>query len=138
MNGDSDSNTGASTAADTPATGGSSNLGINTTSANIAEPSDEQGDAVLARVTPGMVVMDVNGEQAGTVGGVQFAGTDVLPEAPLGIAEDLVDTGYVLIDGAGHLANDAYAGGDQIDDVSDVVTLNVRRLDLIRVESTTA
>jgi hypothetical protein len=136
MNGDSDSNTGASTAADTPATG-SSNLGINATSANIAEPSDE-GDAVLARVTPGMVVVDVNGEQAGTVGGVQFAGTDVLPEAPLGLAEDLVDTGYLLIDGAGHLANDAYAGGDQIDDVSDVVTLNVRRLDLIRVESTTA
>jgi hypothetical protein len=156
MNGDSDGNTGASPAAhitgadetgafltdqppaaDTPATG-SRNPGINTTSANIAEPSDEKGDAVLARVTLGMVVMDVNGEQAGTVGGVQFAGTDILPEAPLGIAEDLVDTGYVLIDGAGHLANDAYAGGDQIDDVSDVVTLNVRRLDLIRVESTTA
>jgi hypothetical protein len=106
--------------------------------ANIADSSDEKSDAVLARVTPGMVVMDVNGEQAGTVGGVQFAGTDVLPEAPLGVAEDLVDTGYVLIDGAGHLANDAYAGADQIDDVSDVVTLNVRRLDLIRVESTTA
>src|SRR3954463_6775029 len=104
----------------------------------IAEPSDENGDAVLARVTPGMVVIDVNGEQAGTVGGVHFAGTDVLPEAPLGVAEDLVDTGYVLINGAGHLANDTYAGGDQIDDVADVVTLNVRRLDLIRVESTTA
>jgi len=116
MNGDSDSDTGA----------------------DIAEPSDESGDAVLARVTPGMAVIDVNGEQAGTVGGVQFAGTGVLPEAPLGIAEDLVDTGYVLIDGAGHLANDAYAGGDQIDDVTDVVTLNVPRLDLIRVESTTA
>ena len=116
MNSDSDSNTGA----------------------NIAEPSDEKGDAVLSRVTPGMVVLDVNGEQAGTVGGVQFAGTPVLPEAPLGVAENLVDTGYLLIDGAGHLANDAYAGGDQIDDVSDVVTLNVRRLDLIRVESTTA
>ena len=108
------------------------------TDANIAEPSGEEGDAVLARATPGMVVIDVDGEQAGTVGGVQFAGTDVLPEAPLGVAEDLVDTGYVLIDGAGHLANDAYAGGDQIDDVSDVVRLNVRRLDLIRVESTTA
>src|SRR3954447_3436830 len=106
--------------------------------ANIAEPSDEKGDAALARVTPGMAVMDVNGEQAGTVGGVHFAGTDVLPAAPLGVAEDLVDTGYVLIDGAGHLANDAYAGGDQIDDVTDVVRLNVRRLDLIRVESTTA
>ncbi len=106
--------------------------------ANIAGPSDEGGDAVLTRVTPGMAVIDVNGEQAGTVGGVQLAGTDVLPEAPLGIAEDLVDTGYLLIDGAGHLANDAYAGGDQIDDVSDVVTLNVRRLDLVRVESTTA
>ena len=116
MNGDSDSDTGA----------------------DIAEPSEESGDAVLARVTHGMAVIDVNGEQAGTVGGVQLAGTNVLPEAPLGVAEDLVDTGYVLIDGAGHLANDAYAGGDQIDDVSDVVTLNVRRLDLIRVESTTA
>ena len=107
------------------------------TDADIAEPSDEQGD-VLARITPGMAVIDVDGEQAGTVGGVQFAGTAVLPEAPLGIAEDLVDTGYVLIEGAGYLANDAYAGGDQVDDVSEVVTLNVRRLDLIRVESTTA
>lgn len=115
MNRDSDSNTGA----------------------NTAEPSDEKGDAVLARVTPGMVVLDVNGEQAGTVGGVQFAGTDVLPEAPLGVAEDLVDTGYLFIDGAGHLANDAYVGGDQIAEVSHVVTLNVRRLALIRVESTT-
>jgi len=105
---------------------------------NAAGPSDESGDAVLARVTPGMVVVDVNGEPAGTVGGVQLAGTAVLPEAPLGIAEDLVDTGYLLIDGAGHLANDTYAGGDQIDAVSDVVTLNVRRLDLVRVESTTA
>jgi hypothetical protein len=102
--------------------------------AGIAEPAD----ALLARVTPGMAVLDVDGEQAGTVGGVQFAGTGVLPEAPLGIAEDLVDTGYLLIDGAGHLANDAYAGGDQIDAVSDVVTLNVRRLDLTRAESTTA
>jgi len=98
----------------------------------------ENGDTVLARVTPGMVVVDVDGEQAGTVGGVQFAGTGVLPEAPLGIAEDLVSTGYLLIDGAGHLANDVYAGGDQIDAVSDVVTLNVPRLELIRVESTTA
>ncbi len=111
---------------------------MNGDSASNTEPSDEDGDAILARVAPGMAVIDVNGEQAGTVGGVQLEGTDVLPEAPLGIAEDLVDTGYVLIDGAGHLANDAYAGGDQIDDVSDVVTLNVRRLDLTRVESTTA
>jgi len=108
------------------------------TGADFAKPTVEDGDTVLARVTAGMAVVDVDGEQAGTVGGVQFAGTDVLPEAPLGVAEDLVDTGYLLIDGAGHLANDVYAGGDQIDDVTDVVTLNVRRLDLVRVESTTA
>ncbi|WP_433384051.1 hypothetical protein ACQPZX_23035 [Actinoplanes sp. CA-142083] len=112
--------------------------GDTSTDASNAEPSGENGDAVLARVTPGMAVIDVDGEQAGTVGGVHFAGTDVLPEAPLGVAENLVDTGYLLIDGAGHLSNDAYAGGDQIDDVADVVTLNVRRLDLVRVESTTA
>jgi hypothetical protein len=37
-----------------------------------------------------------------------------------------------------HPRHDTYAGGDQIDAVSDVVTLNVRRLDLIRAESTTA
>ena len=98
----------------------------------------ENGDTVLALVTPGMAVLDVDGERAGTVGGVQLAGTDVLPEAPLGVAEDLVSTGYVLIDGAGYLANDVYAGGDQVDAVTDVVTLNVRRLDLVRVESTTA
>ena len=49
-----------------------------------------------------------------------------------------MNTGYVLINGAGHLANDTYAGGDQVVDVSDVVTLNVARLDLIRAESTTA
>jgi len=98
----------------------------------------ENADAVLSRITPGMAVLDVNGEQAGTVGGVHLAGTQVLPEAPLGVAEDLVNTGYVLVDGAGHLANDAYAGGDQIADVTDVVALTVPRLDLIRVESTTA
>ena len=103
----------------------------------MSDDSDSNADSVLARITPGMAVIDVDGERAGTVGGVHFAGTEVLPEAPLGIAEDLVDTGYVLIDGAGHLANDAYAGGDQIDEVSDVVTLNVRRLELVRVESTT-
>lgn len=108
------------------------------TGTNITEPSGQDGDAVLARVTPGMAVLDVNGEQAGTVGGVQLAGTDVLPEAPIGLAEELVNTGYVLINGAGHLANDTYAGGDQVVDVSDVVTLNVARLDLIRAESTTA
>ena len=99
--------------------------------------SAESGDAVLARVTKGMAVLDVDGEQAGTVGGVQLAGTDVFPEAPLGVAEDLVNTGYVLVVGDGHLANDVYAGGDQVDAVTDVVTLNVRRLDLVRVESTT-
>ena len=98
----------------------------------------ENADAVLSRITPGMAVLDVNGEQAGTVGGVHLAGTQVLPEAPIGVAEDLVNTGYVLVDGAGHLANDAYAGGDQIADVTDVVALTVPRLDLIRVESTTA
>ena len=110
------------------------------TDADIVESSsssEEDGNAVLARITPGMAVIDVNGEQAGVVGAVQLAGTEILPEAPLGIAEDLVDTGYVLVDGAGHLANDAYAGGDQVEDVTDVVTLNVRRLDLVRVESTT-
>src|SRR5690242_7977543 len=97
------------------------------------DSTSENADAVLARITPGMPVIDVNGDQAGTVGGVHLAGTEVLPEAPLGVAEDLVDTGYVLINGAGHLANDAYAGGDQIDDVTDVVALNVPRLDLVRV-----
>jgi hypothetical protein len=124
---------------ETPANG-SSNRGINTTGANRGSftPSDAatdasaDGPAVIDGVTVGMDVFDADGEQAGIVGAVQPAGTDIHPDAPAGLAEELMSTGYLQIDGAGHLANDTYAAGNQIGEVTTVVTLLVARDELIR------
>src|ERR1700753_662897 len=110
----------------TPATG-SSNLGINRTGANLDDvPLD------LGRVALGVAVIDLNGDQVGRVSGGQAPVTEILPDAPAGIAEDLVDTGYLRVDGSGHMDNDVYVGGDQIDVIDQVVTLTVRREDLVR------
>jgi hypothetical protein len=80
----------------------------------------------------GMAVIDANGAGVGTVTAVQPPGTDVRPDVAVGIAEELMDAGYVRIDGSGFLTNDVYAGGDQIAGTSEVVTLGVRRDDLYR------
>jgi hypothetical protein len=80
-----------------------------------------------------MAVVDAAGEQAGQVSAVQLPGTDVRPDAPAGLAEEMMATGYIRVDGTGHLANDTYASGDQIaDTTAESVTLRVGREELIR------
>ncbi|WP_433305662.1 hypothetical protein ACQP2F_18675 [Actinoplanes sp. CA-030573] len=90
----------------------------------------------IATVTVGMTVVDRDGEEAGTVTAVQMPGTDVRPDVPAGVAEELMSAGYVRIDGTGFLSNDTYAGGDQIRDSVEgspaVVNLRVTREELHR------
>jgi hypothetical protein len=90
----------------------------------------------IATVNVGMTVVDTNGEEAGTVSAMQMPGTDVRPDVAAGVAEELMDTGYVRVDGTGALSNDTYAGGDQIRDTVDgdpgVVNLHVGREKLYR------
>ncbi len=90
----------------------------------------------VAQVTVGMSVIDSTGTQAGSVTAVQMPGTDVRPDTPVGVAEHLMGSGYLRIDGSGFLSNDTYAGGDQISTVtgsgSGVVELNVHRDELYR------
>lgn len=62
----------------------------------------------------GMAVVDADGAEVGTVTAVQTPGTSVRPDTVAGVAEALMTSGYVRVDGTGHLSNDAYAGGDQI------------------------
>ena len=94
------------------------------------EPSPRVAPAV------GMTVVDTTGEQAGSVTAVQPAGTDVRPDVAAGPAEELMLTGYVRIDGTGHLSNDTYAGTEQIRDVNPgdpgTVMLRVTRDELYR------
>ena len=83
-----------------------------------------------------MTVVDVDGAGAGTVSAVQKPGTDVRPDVIAGIAEELMGSGYLRIDGSGFLSNDVYAGGNQIAGTVEgepgVVNLRVRRDDLHR------
>jgi hypothetical protein len=91
----------------------------------------------VAQVGLGMRVVDAAGEQAGTVTAVQMPGTEVRPDAVAGVAERLMDTGYLRIDGTGWLSNDTYAAGDQITGVAEgepgTVSLRVPRDELYRV-----
>ena len=90
----------------------------------------------IARVNIGMTVVDAAGEEAGTVSAVQMPGTEVHPDTVAGVAEVLMGSGYVRINGTGALASDAYASGDQIagavEGTPGVVTLSVGRDDLHR------
>jgi hypothetical protein len=91
----------------------------------------------VAQVNVGMTVVDAAGEEAGTVTAVQMPGTDVRPDVTAGIAERLMDTGYLRIDGTGLLSNDTYAAGDQITAITEgepgTVSLRVGRDELYRV-----
>jgi hypothetical protein len=97
------------------------------------EPSPVEGADV------GMVVVDSAGEDAGTVSAVQLPGTDVRPDIVAGLAEVLMGTGYLRIDGTGALSNDTYASGDQIADIiagePATVRLSVPRDELARATS---
>jgi hypothetical protein len=87
----------------------------------------------IARVKPGMAVVDSAGEQVGAVTAVQMPGTDVRPDLPAPDAELLMSTGYLRTDGGGLVAGDFYADGAQLRDVAgDVVTLTVRTEELRR------
>ena len=109
------------------------------------EPFEEYGVATptqhqpILRADTGMVVLDSAGEEAGTVSAVQLPGTDVRPDAVAGIAELLMGSGYLRIDGTGALSNDTYASGEQIAEIVDgdpgVVHLRGRRAELHRATS---
>ena len=93
----------------------------------------------VAGITAGMQVVDSTGTPAGTVTAVQLPGTGVRPDIPVGVAEHLMATGFIRIDGTGSLSNDTYAGADQIGGVTEggsgVVELSVHRDKLHRAAS---
>ncbi|MEU4624794.1 hypothetical protein AB0G04_33085 [Actinoplanes sp. NPDC023801] len=101
-----------------------------------AEPTES---SLLTRVGPGMAVVDSAGDDAGKVSAVQLPGTDVRPDTVVGLAEVLMGSGYLRVDGTGALSNDTYASGDDIADVIDgepgTVRLRVRRDELPRSAS---
>jgi hypothetical protein len=103
------------------------------------QPNTSNESMPVVHVNVGMEVADAAGREAGTVTAVQMPGTDVRPDVAAGIAERLMGTGYVRIDGTGLLSNDTYAGGDQIADVTEgdpgTVALRVTRDKLYRSES---
>jgi hypothetical protein len=90
----------------------------------------------IARVQVGMSVIDAVGTQVGTVAAVQPPGTDVRPDTLVGVAEHLMGSGYLRIDGTGFLSNDTYADGDQISTVDEgVVELRIAGDELHRSAS---
>jgi hypothetical protein len=103
------------------------------------QPEQSIAALPIARVNVGMTVVDSAGEEAGTVTAVQMPGTDVRPDVVAGIAEHLMEAGYVRVDGTGLLSNDTYAGGDQIAGTVEgepgVLNLRVERADLYRAAS---
>jgi hypothetical protein len=100
------------------------------------QPQTPAEPLLVAHVTDGMAVVDSIGTQAGTVTAVQPPGTGVRPDVIVGAAELLMGSGYIRINGEGHLSNDVYASGDQIARVdSGVVELRVPREDLFRAAS---
>ena len=90
----------------------------------------------IARVNVGMMVVDAAGDQVGTVSAVQMPGTDVHPDTVAGVAEALMASGYLRVDGSGALSNDVYVSGEQIagsvEGDPGVVNLRAGRADLHR------
>ena len=90
----------------------------------------------ITATTIGMTVVDAAGAEAGVVSAVQLPGTEIRPDVAAGVAEELMGSGYVRIDGTGYLSNDTYAGGDQIRHVAGgdpgVATLRVTVEQLFR------
>jgi hypothetical protein len=103
------------------------------------QPQTSTEPLPIAQVNVGMTVVDATGEQAGAVSAVQMPGTDVRPDTAAGIAEHLMSSGYIRIDGTGFLSNDTYAAGDDIAGVVEgepgVVNLRVPSDELLRVEA---
>jgi hypothetical protein len=99
-------------------------------------PLEAESSLLVDRVQVGMVVLDAIGTETGTVTVVQPPGTRVRPDTVAGVAEILMGSGYLRIDGSGFLSNDVYAGGDQIAAVAaddpPLVELRVARDELHR------
>ena len=88
----------------------------------VAQPFGE-GNALLARISAGMVVIDAAGERVGTVRRVSLGAADLHEATPVGdpaldavpdaLRARLAVSGYVAIDtGTGH--DDRYALGEQV------------------------
>jgi hypothetical protein len=103
------------------------------------QPQTSTEPLPIAQVNVGMTVVDATGEEVGSVTAVQMPGTNVRPDTAVGIAEHLMASGYVRIDGSGFLSNDVYAAGEDITGVVEaepgVVSLRVGRDDLPRLEA---
>lgn len=86
-----------------------------------------------------MTVFDATGDEVGSVAAVQMPGTQARPDTAAGVAEHLMTSGYLRIDGTGLLSNDVYAAGDQIADSVEgqpaVVNLRVPSDELYRAAS---
>jgi hypothetical protein len=103
------------------------------------QPNNPTQALPIARVNVGMTVVDATGDEVGSVAAVQMPGTEARPDTAAGVAEHLMATGYLRIDGTGLLSNDVYAGGDQIAESVEgepaVVTLRVPSDELFRAAS---
>jgi hypothetical protein len=109
---------------------------------------------LIAAVQDGMHVVDSTGEEIGTVELVKMGDPDAVtgqgqsseesgfaaalsgetdePDVPEGLAERLVRSVFVKIDGKGLFARDFYASADEVADVvDDTVTLTTTRDQLI-------
>ena len=107
----------------------------------VAQPFG-QGNALLARISAGMVVIDAAGERVGTVRWVALGAVE-LPEAtpmddpalaalPDALRARLAVSGYVAID-TGPARDDRYALGEQVAELAgDTVRLAVGRATLAR------
>jgi hypothetical protein len=92
----------------------------------------------IEKVYEGMRVVDVNGEEVGTVEfvklgdpqavSVQSEDPDVMPDVPRPFASRLLLTGYLKVDRKGLFARDAYVSATEIDAVQeDTVRLTVSK-----------
>ena len=100
----------------------------------------------IEKVYEGMKVVDVNGEEVGTVEFVKLGDPravslrgedpDVMPDVPRPFAARLMLTGYLKVDRKGLFAHDAYVSATEIDAVEDdTVRLNVSK-DMLLSERT--
>lgn len=92
----------------------------------------------IEKVYEGMKVVDVNGEEVGTVAfvklgdpqaiSIQGEDPDVVPDVPRPFASRLLLTGYLTVDRKGLFARDAYVSATAVDAVEDnTVRLNVSK-----------
>jgi hypothetical protein len=82
----------------------------------------------IAQVTIGMTVVDIAGEEVGTVTAVEMPGTDVQPDLPDLPDQQLMTAGYVRVDGTGPLGAGYYVDGEQVAGVTtteDAGTVNL-------------